>query len=149
MSSESFADNIIVSTGKAVLLSIGHATVKFVREIPAKFKSFCVIKLNEYKSRPKRTEMNKVYVLVGYTTKQHVDSKYRTEHMLVTVRRILLVIIFLELVLISFNKFIPMVNFDQYKSIFGISDVEEITGNDPFGNGNNFSNGTINIGADS
>ncbi|MCQ2482907.1 MAG: hypothetical protein MJ153_05435 [Clostridia bacterium] len=148
MNTESVENNIVVSTLKAIFLSMGRATAKFFREIPAKVKSFLVIKLNEYKSKPKRDEMNKVYVLVGYTTKQHVENKYRTEHMLISVRRVLLIIIFFEILLISLTRFLPLVDFSQYKNIFGINDIQEMTNNDPFSEEKTINKGYINIDGD-
>lgn len=132
MDTFNFADNIVIKTLKMIFASMGRATLKFFREIPAKVKSYCVLKINEYKSRPKRTEMNKIYVLVGYTTKQHVENKYRTEHLLITVRRVLLMIILLEMLLISINKIVPLVDFSQYQNILGISSIDDMTNNDPF-----------------
>lgn len=134
MNTSSLTDNIIIKTLRMIFASMGRATVKFFREIPTKVKSRFVLKINEFKSRPKRTEMNKIYVLVGYTTKQHVENKYRTEHMLITVRRVLLIIILLELFLITINKVVPLVDFSQYQNIFGISSIDDMTNNDPFTN---------------
>lgn len=132
MDTFNFADNIVIKTLKMIFASMGRATLKFFREIPAKVKSHCVLRINEFKSRPKRTEMNKIYVLVGYTTKQHVENKYRTEHLLITVRRVLLIIILLEMLLISINKLVPLVDFSQYQNILGISSIDDMTNNDPF-----------------
>ena len=71
------------------------------------------------------------YYKVG-SLKDNIDNKYNDEHLLITLRKALLVIIFVMILFIGFEWLIPQVNFDQAKQIFGISNVEEMTNNDPF-----------------
>lgn len=126
---KSFGEKIV-----AVLLCIHRTNVRTVVTIPAKIKSFVLRKINDYKNKPKRTEMNKVYVLVGYTTKQNVDNRYNDEHFLISVRRVLLILISILLLFITIKWLTPQLKFDQMKQIFGIQNVEDMTSNDPFSN---------------
>lgn len=113
-------------------ICIHRANVRYFKNLPTKIKSLILRKINDIQNKPKRTEINKVYTLVGYTTKQNIDNKYNDEHLLITLRKALLVIIFVMILFIGFEWLIPQVNFDQAKQIFGISNVEEMTNNDPF-----------------
>ena len=111
---------------------IHRANIRFFVSIPTKVKSLVLRKINDYRSKPKREDINKVYVLVGYTTKQNIDNKYNDEHLMISLRRALLVIIFVMLLFIGFKWLIPKINFEQAKQIFGIQSMEEMTNNDPF-----------------
>lgn len=111
---------------------IHRTNVRTVVNIPTKIKSFFLRKINDYKNKPKRTEINKVYVLVGYTTKQNVDNRYNDEHFLISIRRILLILIFILLLFITVKWLTPQLKFEQLKQIFGIQSAEDMTSNDPF-----------------
>ena len=78
--------------------------------------------------------MNKVYVLVGYTTKRSIDARYNAERNLMILRRGLLLIIFVLLMFITINAVIPYVDVDQYSQMFGVGDVDSLTEEDPFEN---------------
>ena len=111
---------------------IHRTNVRTVVNIPTKIKSYFLRKINDYKNKPKRTEINKVYVLVGYTTKQNVDNRYNDEHFLISIRRILLILIFILLLFITVKWLTPQLKFEQLKQIFGIQSAEDMTSNDPF-----------------
>ncbi len=114
--------------------SVARNTVKFFRNIPSRVENYVKRKITDYKRKPKRDDVNKVYVLVGYTTKRHIESKYNAERSLIILNRGLLIIIFFLLLFISINAIIPYIRTDQYEEMFGISTVDDITRNDPFGN---------------
>ncbi len=127
----SFSGNI---AGKlqGICGSVARTTVRFFRNLPGRAVNFVKRKINEYKRKPPREDINKVYVLVGYTTKKHIDARYNRERELMILRRGLLLIIFVLLLLISFKSFVPYIDVDQYRNMFGFGDVEELTENDPF-----------------
>lgn len=118
---------------KSVFLCIHRTNVRTVVNLPAKVKSLILRKINDYKNKPKRTEINKVYVLVGYTTKQNIDNRYNDEHFMIALRRCLLIIISILLLFITIEWLTPKIKIDEFKQIFGIEDVDEMTSNDPFG----------------
>jgi len=121
---------LIVLAG--IFSSIGRTTVRTVRNFPTRVRNGIKRRINEYKRRPVRKDINKVYVLVGYTTKQHIDERYNAERMMIIIRRGLLLLIFVLLLFISINAILPYVKTDEYSQMFGISSVDEMTENDPF-----------------
>ena len=114
--------------------SIGRTTVRALRNLPNRALNFVKRKINDQRRKPKRKEMNKVYVLVGYTTKRSIDARYNTERNLMILRRGLLLIIFVLLLFICINAAVPYIDMEQYGKMFGIGDVEEMTSQDPFEN---------------
>lgn len=121
-------ENLFVS----IVSCIHRTNVRFFVNLPHRIKNYIIRKYNDYKNKPKRKEINKVYVLIGYTTKQNIDNKYNEEHLMIVFRRFLLGVIFVLLLIITLNWVKPLINLEQYKQIFGIESVEEITSNDPF-----------------
>ena len=124
----------------AIFGSIVRTTVKFFKNLPSRCENYFKRKLTEYRRKPKRDTANKVYVLVGYATKSHIDSKHNAERNLIILNRGLLIIIFFLILFICINAILPHINIEQYQDMFGISTVEEVTRNDPFtvsGAGNN------------
>ncbi len=115
-----------------VVGSSWRATVRFFKYLPWRVRSAFKRKVNEYKNRPPRKDMRKVYVLVGYTTKESVDAKYRAERQMMLLRRGLLFIIMLLLLFISIDRIINITDFGEISHVFGIDSIEEITKNDPF-----------------
>lgn len=113
---------------------IGRSTVRWFKNIPNRIVDLAKRKINEYKRKPAREDINKVYVLVGYTTKRHIDARYDAERFMIILRKGLLLLIFVLILLISIKTIIPTVDIDQYRHMFGIGDVEELTQNDPFAN---------------
>ncbi len=115
-----------------IFASVGRTTVRTVKNLPARIRNGIKRRINEYKRRPPRKDINKVYVLVGYTTKQHIDERYNAEKMMIIIRRGLLLLIFVLLLFITINSILPYIKTDQYTQMFGISSVDEMTENDPF-----------------
>ena len=116
----------------AIFGSIVRTTVKFFKNLPSRCENYFKRKLTEYRRKPKRDTANKVYVLVGYATKSHIDSKHNAERNLIILNRGLLIIIFFLILFICINAILPHINTEQYQDMFGISTVEEVTRNDPF-----------------
>ncbi len=122
----------------AVCGSSWRATIRFFRYLPWRIKTFFKAKYKEYKSRPDRKDARKVYVLVGYTTRESVDAKYNAERNLIIIRRGLLALILLLLLFISIDRVINAANFGEISHMFGINSFEDITENDPFRMENNY-----------
>lgn len=116
----------------AVCGSVVRTTVKFFKNLPSRAQNWVRRKITDYKRKPKRDDVNKVYVLIGYATKSHIDSKHNAERNLIILNRGLLLIIFFLLLFISINAILPHIDVEQYSDMFGISSVEEVTRNDPF-----------------
>lgn len=108
------------------------ASLRYIRNIPSKARNYFVRKINERKNRPPRKDINKVYVLVGYTTRKHVDEKFNAERHMIIIRRGLLIIIFVLLLFITLNRVLNIVKFDDMKQMFGISGWGEVVSHDPF-----------------
>lgn len=109
-----------------------RATVRYFKNLPSRTLNLIKRRINELRHRPKRTEINKVYVLVGYTNKKHVNNKYNVERSLILLRRGLLAVIFVLLMIIAVNRILDVTDFDEFKQIFGIQEWSQITENDPF-----------------
>ncbi len=109
-----------------------RATKRFVKNLPVRIKGYIKRKIREYKNRPPRKEINKVYVLVGYTTKQQVDNKFNAERHMIILRRGLLILIFVLLMFISISRFLDAMNYGQLSQIFGFDSVSDFLVNDPF-----------------
>lgn len=112
--------------------SVVRTTVKFFKNLPSRAENYIKRRISEFKRKPKRDSVNKVYVLVGYATKSHIDSKLNAERNLIILNRGLLIIIFFLILFISINAILPHINTEQYQDMFGISTVEDVTRNDPF-----------------
>ena len=81
---------------------------------------------------PKRKSIHKVYVLVGYTTKEYVDRKYRKERTLLIIRRILIACIIILSLIMAYRWFVPKLDTNEYKQMIGINKMDELTQSDPF-----------------
>ena len=126
------AQSRFMRTFKGVMGSSWRATVRFFKYLPWRINNAFKRKVNEYKNRPPRKDVRKVYVLVGYTTKESVDAKYRAERQMMLLRRGLLVIIMLLLLFISIDRVLNIADFNEISHVFGINSFDEITENDPF-----------------
>lgn len=124
---ESFGDVLL-----SVLASMKRTTIRFFKNIPNRVRDYIKRKVKEYKRKPQRKDINKVYVLVGYTTKRHIDAKHNAERHLIILRRGLLVLIFVLILFISINSILPKLKVGKYSDIFGISSMGELAENDPF-----------------
>ena len=135
MESSSFLDSVLSFLGCSY-----RATVRYIKGIPGKVKDSFNRKISEYTSRPKRKSINRIYVLVGYISKESADLKYKTERNLISLKRALLMLIFILLFVITIRWILPFVQLDQYKTMFGIDSVDQMTRNDPFTleNGNSY-----------
>lgn len=122
----------ILSKISDIFGSVVRTTVKFFRNLPSRAQNYVRRRISEFRRKPKRDTANKVYVLVGYATKSHIDAKINAERNLIILNRGLLIIIFFLLLFISINAILPHINTQQYQDMFGISTVEEVTRNDPF-----------------
>lgn len=109
-----------------------RATVRLVKGLPSRFVAFVKRKIKEYRNRPKRTDISRVYVVVGYTTKKRVDEKFNAERRMMIIRRGLLVLIFLLVIFITVDRFTGAVNYGELSQIFGIDSWDEVVENDPF-----------------
>ena len=85
----------------AICGSVVRTTVKFFKNLPSRAQNWVRRKITEYKRKPKRDTANKVYVLVGYATKSHIDAKINAERNLIILNRGLLIIIFFLLLTIN------------------------------------------------
>ena len=109
-----------------------RATVRLIKGLPSRFLAFVKRKIKEYRSRPKRKDISRVYVVVGYTTKKRVDEKFNAERRMMIIRRGLLVLIFLLIIFIAINRFTEMINYGELSQIFGVDSFDEVVENDPF-----------------
>ena len=126
-----------VSNGKSsvVLDFLGcsyRATVRLFKGLPNRFNAYVKRKIKEYRNRPKRTDINRVYVCVGYTTKKRVDEKFNAERRMMIIRRGLLILIFVLVLLIAVDRLTGAINYGELSQIFGIEEWGQVVENDPF-----------------
>ncbi len=109
-----------------------RATVRLFKTLPSRIINSVKRKIKEYRNRPKRTDISRVYVVVGYTTKKRVDEKFNAERRMMIIRRGLLILIFLLIIFIAVNRFTEMINYGELSQIFGVDSFGEVVENDPF-----------------
>ena len=109
-----------------------RATVRLIKGLPSRFIAFVKRKIKEYRNRPKRTDISRVYVVVGYTTKKRVDEKFNAERRMMIIRRGLLILIFILILFIAVDRITGLVNYGEMAQIFGIDSWDEVVENDPF-----------------
>lgn len=109
-----------------------RATVRLIKGLPSRFVNCIKRKIKEYRNRPKRTDISRVYVVVGYTTKKRVDEKFNAERRMMIIRRGLLILIFILCLFIAVDRVMGLVNYGEMAQIFGISSFDEVVENDPF-----------------
>jgi hypothetical protein len=131
------SDIIQAGNGKsnAVLDFFGcsyRATVRLIKGLPSRFVNYFKRKIKEYRNRPKRTDISRVYVVVGYTTKKRVDEKFNAERRMMIIRRGLLILIFILIFFIAVDRITGLVNYGEMAQIFGIDSWDEVVENDPF-----------------
>lgn len=127
--SRNVADNVEV-----LLKSIVHATGLFFVNLPIKMKSRITKYIKDRKNLPKRKSMSRVYVLIGYTSKEKVDRRYRSLKIQRILRFLLILGIIFLCFLLAFRAITPMLNFESYKKMFGIEEFDDLTAVDPFEN---------------
>ena len=109
-----------------------RATARLIKNIVPRGIGMIKRKYREFKNRPPRKDISKVYVLVGYTTKKHVDDKFNAERRMIIMRRGLLVLIFVLLMFIALNRVTSSVNYSELSQMFGFDSVSDFIKNDPF-----------------
>ena len=109
-----------------------RATVRIIKGLPSRFLAFVKRKIKEYRSRPKRKDISRVYVVVGYTTKKRVDEKFNAERRMMIIRRGLLILIFILVLLIAVDRLTGAINYGELSQIFGIEEWGQVVENDPF-----------------
>lgn len=109
-----------------------RSTVRLFKGLPSRFVNYIKRKIKEYRNRPKRNDISRVYVVVGYTTKKRVDEKFNAERRLMIMRRGLLVLIFILILFIAVDRVTGLVNYGELSQIFGIESWDEVMENDPF-----------------
>ncbi len=109
-----------------------RATVRLIKGLPSRFLAFVKRKIKEYRSRPKRKDISRVYVVVGYTTKKRVDEKFNAERRMMIIRRGLLILIFILVLLIAVDRLTGAINYGELSQIFGIEEWGQVVENDPF-----------------
>ena len=109
-----------------------YATVRLIKGLPSRFLAFVKRKIKEYRSRPKRKDISRVYVVVGYTTKKRVDEKFNAERRMMIIRRGLLILIFILVLLIAVDRLTGAINYGELSQIFGIEEWGQVVENDPF-----------------
>ena len=131
--SESQSANVVKSNAMLDFLGCSYrATVRLIKGLPSRFVNFVKRKIKEYRNRPKRTDINRVYVVVGYTTKKRVDEKFNAERRMMIIRRGLLILIFLLILFIALDRVTGLINYGEMAQIFGIESWDEVVENDPF-----------------
>ena len=105
-----------------------RATVRLIKGLPSRFLAFVKRKIKEYRSRPKRKDISRVYVVVGYTTKKRVDEKFNAERRMMIIRRGLLILV----LLIAVDRLTGAINYGELSQIFGIEEWGQVVENDPF-----------------
>ena len=111
---------------------LGRTPWNFFKTLPSRISSKIKEKIAQKKRMPKRKSIHKVYVLVGYTTKEYVNRKYRKERILLIIRRILVACIILIILIMAYRWIVLQLDTDEYKQMIGIDDIEDLTKNDPF-----------------
>ena len=109
-----------------------RATVRLIKGLPSRFLAFVKRKIKEYRRRPKRKDISRVYVVVGYTTKKRVDEKFNAERRMMIIRRGLLILIFILVLLIAVDRLTGAINYGELSQIFGIEEWGQVVENDPF-----------------
>ena len=132
-SSESARNSSVSTRLSGVFGCIGRTTVRFFKNIVPRTVNKYKRWKNEKNRMPKRTTKSKVYVLIGYTTKEHVDRHFRSIKIQNLIRTSLLVLILITIIVITMNWLDPFGNMDELKQIIGIDKVQDLTQEDPFG----------------
>ncbi len=111
---------------------LGRTTVQFFKNLPDVIRNSIKTKIADYRRMPKRKTISKVYVLVGYTTKEYVDKKYRRERALLIIRKILIACIICLVLIMTYRWIKPKVDYSEYKQMIGVNELDELTKSDPF-----------------
>lgn len=118
---------------QGVFSCVYWTTIRYIRNIPSRIRNKYLRWRNLKNRMPKRKTRSKVYVLIGYTSKEHVDRRYRAIKLQHFIRKVLFALVIIVFLLIFFKWLNPLRNSDQYKQMMGISDMKDLTRADPFG----------------
>ncbi|MBO4689010.1 MAG: hypothetical protein J5636_10935 [Clostridiales bacterium] len=111
---------------------LGRTTIQYFKNLPNDIRNKVKAKIAEHRRMPKRKSISKVYVLVGYTTKEYVDQKYRKEKILLNIRRILVAAIIILILIMTYRWIMPKFDTNEYKQMIGIQEIDDLTQSDPF-----------------
>lgn len=125
-------DTGIVSGLEDVFGCIYRTTLRYFKNIPHRIQNKYQRYRNEKKRLPKRRSRNRVYYLVGYTTKEKVDRRFYAMRRQLLIRRVLLILIFLSALYIAYKTIQPFQNTSEFQQIIGFDDVKEIAQSAPF-----------------
>ena len=109
-----------------------RATVRVVKSIPSRIIGKIKKIWREFRDRPPRKDISRVYTVVGYTTRKFVDERYNAERRMMILRRGLLALIFFLLLFIVLDRTLSILNYNELKQMFGFSSWTELLQNDPF-----------------
>lgn len=109
-----------------------RATVRAFKSIPTRIFGRIKKIWRDYRDRPPRKDISRVYVVVGYTTKKYVNERYNAERRMMILRRGLLALIFFLLLFIVMDRTLSAFNYGELKQMFGFSSWTELLKNDPF-----------------
>ncbi len=117
---------------KALPGSMLRATTRAIRNFIPSLRNRYRRWQNMKNRLPKRTGRNRVYMLIGYTSKEHVDNRYRAMKVQNIIRILILVCILIALLFIGYKALNPFGNMDELKQIVGFDDLNDLTKDDPF-----------------
>ena len=109
-----------------------RATVRLFKSIPSRIFGRIRKIWRDYRDRPPRKDISRVYLVVGYTTKKYVEERYNAERRMMIMRRGLLALIFFLLLFIVLDRSLSAFNYGEIKQMFGFSSWSELLKNDPF-----------------
>lgn len=109
-----------------------RATVRLFKSIPSRIFGRIRKAWRDFRDRPPRKDISRVYTVVGYTTKKYVDERYNAERRMMIMRRGLLALIFFLLLFIVLDRSLSAFNYGELKQMFGFSSWTDLTKNDPF-----------------
>ena len=109
-----------------------RATVRLFKSIPSRIFGRIRKAWRDYRDRPPRKDISRVYMVVGYTTKKYVEERYNAERRMMIMRRGLLALIFFLLLFIVLDRSLSAFNYGELKQMFGFSSWTELLKNDPF-----------------
>jgi hypothetical protein len=109
-----------------------RATVRLFKSIPSRIFGRIRKVWRDYRDRPPRKDISRVYLVVGYTTKKYVEERYNAERRMMIMRRGLLALIFFLLLFIVLDRSLSAFNYGEIKQMFGFSSWTELLKNDPF-----------------
>ena len=109
-----------------------RATVRLFKSIPSRIFGRIRKVWRDYRDRPPRKDISRVYLVVGYTTKKYVEERYNAERRMMIMRSGLLALIFFLLLFIVLDRSLSAFNYGEIKQMFGFSSWTELLKNDPF-----------------